>query len=219
VQWADDFENGKETLVIPVASDLVQARELLVLVQALREDSRWRDETATESTRESKKGDAVIFDEFLREAEMRVSRAERELRCACVHDLVHDLVAHLLKDEVGLVLFPREKGGQEMRLRTERALRAGHTKKVFEADLCAKPDVVVGWGGEEWLLASVEVKKVKINDGQETFVLGSYRGQAAVNSFAVLNTCQWIKAVCILVNGAEYMFLEAGTAWTTRRAT
>jgi hypothetical protein len=153
----------------------------------------------------------AIFDTLLRQAEGRFANA---LRCICVQDLVRDLVVHLLKGEDGLVLIPREKGGQEMRLVTERALRADHTKKEFEAGLCAKPDVVVGWGGVEWLLASVEVKKVskaeEAEDGLEKSALRCCRGQAAVNSFAVLNACQPIKTVrTLFVDGAEYMFLEA----------
>ena len=45
--------------------------------------------------------------------------------------------------------------------------------------------------------------------GVEPFVLGSNRGQAAVNNFAVLNACQQIKTVrTLLVNGAEYMFFD-----------
>jgi hypothetical protein len=41
--------------------------------------------------------------------------------------VVHDLVTDLLKDEVGLVLIPREKGGKEMRLTMEKWLRIhGH---------------------------------------------------------------------------------------------
>lgn len=51
-------------------------------------------------------------------------------------------------------------------------------------------------------------------------MLGSYRGQEAVNSFAVLNTLQRIKtARALLVNGAEYMFLEATRERIPRKGT
>jgi hypothetical protein len=250
VRWADDFENGDESLVIPAVSDPVQAQGLSDLVQALRDDSRGRDETATEDVRDRllrdlneaisfrddtrsqtrpKNAEALaLYDALQRKAEDCVQSAATALRCICVQDLVRDLVAHLLKDEEGLVLIPREKGEKEKRLTTEKCLR-NHAGAEIEGGLSAEPDVVVGWNGEEWLIAPVEVKKVKkvkkaknvteakdaeeaeeANKGREKSTLGYCRGQAAVNSFAVLNTCQGINTVrTLLVNGAEYMFLEA----------
>jgi hypothetical protein len=201
VEYADKFDDNVR-LVFPAADDYMlagpdgAARLLSVLVKELEVLCRNQNEKATQEDR---------------------SKSDYDPGHVCAQDRVHDFFSAYLRHQAldHLALAPPTKGSKERPpMATEPTLTSAVEGSTTLDGAAAKPDLVILFQGRP--VATIEAKK----HGSLSFAspvaatgtpsIWTFRAQAALNSFAVLNQNQALtEAPGVVVSGRQWMFYRA----------